>query len=627
MEIAMDPRGMIIRHLLYTGATVKPAELSFLPGTNVIWGASNTGKSFTLKSIDFMLGGGKALPDCEQRAGYETIWLGFSLTNVGDFTLSRSVKGGHYSLYEGLQKSADSTRKLGDLSAKQTADSEKSVSAFLLNHLGLDGKRVANNSYGRTEKLSFRHLARLLLVDETSIQSERSPVESGQRDDIVVERSVFRLLLTGSDDGALVALPDDKTFSTAKATRLEIMDEMIGALDGELAEDYPDIIDLPAQNERLTATLAGIQAEFEDAQRAVGPLLEEKQQLALEIPRIGGRLDEIRAHFGRFQKLDRIYASDIERLEALEEAGFLLSIGGDRDCPLCGAPSKAQHHMHSLLSIEQQRKAALAEISKIRSQQIDLSKTRVELERDEEELTSMLPELQARLTKVEEEIGLRLPTIKASKQRLAEFLELRDRVRKGLSLLEQRAALLARRQEFEKLKKVAKANKPSLDLPGATAHDFCQVISRVLERWQFPGERHVSFDEKTYDIRINGKLRTDNGKGVRAVTHAAFKIALLIFCREHNLPHPGFVVLDTPLLTYRDPLKSPKHGALTADEKELAATSIRQRFFEHLHSLRSVGQFIILENVDLPANITQLAHVEEFAGAIEGRRQGLFPLN
>ena len=52
--------------------------------------------------------------------------------------------------------------------------------------------------------------------------------------------------------------------------------------------------------------------------------------------------------------------------------------------------------------------------------------------------------------------------------------------------------------------------------------EFTQTVSTVLEHWQFPGERHVSFDETLYDLRIDGKRRRDNGKGVRAITHAAF---------------------------------------------------------------------------------------------------------
>jgi hypothetical protein len=135
----------------------------------------------------------------------------------------------------------------------------------------------------------------------------------------------------------------------------------------------------------------------------------------------------------------------------------------------------------------------------------------------------------------------------------------------------------------------------------------------------------VSFDEKTYDIRIDGKLRTDNGKGVRAVTHAAFKVALLLYCQERDLPHPGVVVLDTPLLTYRDPLRTPRFGALTEDERQLAKTSLKQKFFEHLFELRDAGQFIVLENVDPPNNIENLANVQLFSGVPGTGRGGFFP--
>ena len=77
------------------------------------------------------------------------------------------------------------------------------------------------------------------------------------------------------------------------------------------------------------------------------------------------------------------------------------------------------------------------------------------------------------------------------------------------------------------------------------------------------------FDLSSYDLIIDGKERRNNGKGVRAITHAAFKVALMLFCRERNLPHPGFLVLDTPLLTYRDPMKKPG-DRLESDEQDSA---------------------------------------------------------
>ena len=155
--------------------------------------------------------------------------------------------------------------------------------------------------------------------------------------------------------------------------------------------------------------------------------------------------------------------------------------------------------------------------------------------------------------------------------------------------------------------------------------DFAQTVSKVLTEWQFPGQRRVSFDEGAYDLRIDGKLRRDNGKGVRAVTHSAFKVALLMFCRERNLPHPGFIVLDTPLLTYRDPLKNKKDGALSPDEQALQNTSLKDFFFEHLAEVAKLGQIIVVENVDLPTNLSSVAHVETFTGDPSNGRFGLFP--
>src|SRR3546814_15603515 len=81
-----------------------------------------------------------------------------------------------------------------------------------------------------------------------------------------------------------------------------------------------------------------------------------------------------------------------------------------------------------------------------------------------------------------------------------------------------------------------------------------------------PGECQTFFDiEGDFDLIIDGKRRRNNGKGVRAITHAAFKVALLTFCRSRGLPHPGFLVMDTPLITAREPIRS-RAGTLEADE-------------------------------------------------------------
>src|SRR6516162_3498262 len=124
-----------------------------------------------------------------------------------------------------------------------------------------------------------------------------------------------------------------------------------------------------------------------------------------------------------------------------------------------------------------------------------------------------------------------------------EILSVRDQVQKRLSLIEQRASLQDRREQLTTLRPPSRSERPRLDVPGTAVHEFAQTVSAVLTEWRFPGDRHVSFDEVTFDLRIDGKLRKDNGKGVRAVTHAAFKVALVFFCNDPILPHPEFLPL------------------------------------------------------------------------------------
>jgi len=620
-------KGLIIKHLVFTGPNVEPASLDFQPGTNLIYGASNTGKSFTLKSLDFMLGGSKPLSDFKERKGYEGIWLGFSLEGIGDFTLFRAISGGQYELYNGLIYSAQIEQKIRILSPKHDSKTDTNLSQFLLKYLKLSGKFVANNAVGEKHSLSFRDLAEILLVDETSIYIDRSPIESGNPVNRTKERSVFRFLLTGADDSAIVANVKESTFKTSKAAMLEVIEEMISDVELKLAENYPNVDNLPAQIELLDEKFKQIQAELKLVQEPILKLVEEKRLLSVQIPRISTRLEEVQLHIERFKQLEEVYLSDIERLRALDEASFILSFGSELDCPLCGTPIEMQKHAYSLENIKKISHASLVEIEKIEHQRSDLVATVNNLKYERDKLKSTLPDLKERLATVEQNIVSLTPDVNKSHLELNEIIKARDYARQGVFLLEKREELFLKRKELKNLKKPSNANNPKLILPADESHEFCKIVSEVLKRWEFPGDCDVSFDYDKYDLRIDGKLRIDNGKGVRAVTHAAFKVALLLFCRDRGLPHPGFVVLDTPLLTYRDPMKDTKLGDLTEDEKELSKTSLKERFFEHLASIHHLGQFIILENVDPPENIENLAHVHLFSGNIEEGRYGLFPVH
>src|ERR1700735_4288346 len=93
--------GLKLRHLTFTGPGLKPASLAFADGLNIVYGASNTGKSFIGKSLDFMLGGSRPLPDITERQGYDSVLLGLILPDDRPVTLYRAAVGGEYLMFDG----------------------------------------------------------------------------------------------------------------------------------------------------------------------------------------------------------------------------------------------------------------------------------------------------------------------------------------------------------------------------------------------------------------------------------------------------------------------------------------------------------------------------------------------
>ncbi|MER8993873.1 hypothetical protein [Mesorhizobium sp. M0145] len=615
---------LTLNHLTFTGPDADQADLEFSPGLSVLYGASNTGKSFSVKALDFMLGASRELPNIAERMPYNRAWLGLDLPQSGSTTFMRALAGGSLEYHPGfVSDSPTDGTDIRQLSGRHDQTNTDNISQLLLEEIGLASCQIAVDANGKKRSLSFRDIVRFCIVDETAIQSEVSPALSGQHLSVTAERSVFKLLITGADDSAIVPVVDKKTFKSSTAGKLEVLDDMIVGIDDKLTADFPHSEQLAAQYALLEETYQNARREFDRAQESIRARLTAKRVHADSISRLETRRAEIHINFGRFEQLQDVYQSDIRRLEAIDEAGFLLSLGGDHDCPLCGATSENQKHAHSLDEIEKARGAAAAEIAKIRRQSVELETALADLNAEALEGEKELAAAYSNLAFVELGLAELAPTANTARRQLDETLPVRDKVREGLALIEQRQSLQKRRNELAGLKPASKSDKPNLSLSTNVAYEFAQTVGSVLEEWQFPGKRDVSFDETTFDLIIDGKHRRDNGKGVRAITHAAFKVALLLFCRDRQLPHPGFVVLDTPLLTYRDPIAS-KAGPLSADEQALSNTSLKDFFFEHLSKNGDTCQFMVIENVDLPSNIEALGKVETLTGDPSTGRVGLF---
>ncbi len=591
-------------------------RLDFSPKFSFIYGASNTGKSFAVKAIDFMLGGSKELPDITERRPYRRLEMGLTLSPNDEVVLERAIVGGDFEI-----RGDGGNSKI--LSARHNRDADDNLSNFLLKHLGMDGQFIAIDKSGTKRSLSFRDVVRLCITDETSIQSETSPALSGNPSFAPAEKNIFKYMLTGEDDSALITQVKQKDFSTGRSAQVRMLDEMLSEVNAEIEDNYPDSEELDAKLEDIQHQLDRLENEISFARNSVRSKLERKKSLIAEVSRDQQRVNDIAVTLENFDQLLAVYRSDVLRLEAIEEAGFLLSLTANETCPVCGAPPEAQVHEHALGEIEAARAAAEIEIGKIKSHQGELALTIEDTTAELAKTGDRLLSNREKLNLLEVELAAALPDSDANMRMLSEVIPKRDRVKRGLELLLRRDTLTKQRDTVAKGKRAVAPSNVQLGVSTTTAQEFAGEVGKILLAWGFPGECRTFFDlDGTFDLIIDGKKRSNNGKGVRAITHAAFKVALLSFCKTRNLPHPGFLVLDTPLITYRDPMRS-KAGPLSADENVIASSDLKQKMFAHLSSLSSRGQLIIFDNADPPAKAEDFAVLEAFTNDPDEGRQGL----
>lgn len=619
--------GILLRHLTFTGSGLTHASLAFESGVNVIYGASNTGKSFSSKALNFMFGGAQPLPAIDERVGYEEVWLGLRLPTGKEVTVYRAAGGGAYRVYNGLVSSKPVGQEGTLLQPIHDSKRDDSLSRYLLDALGLDGKLVAKNMNGEKENLTLRSLAPFMFISEEAIISERSPVlSSGQVIRETAEKNIFKVLLTGRDDAAVVAMQNPKERKVAKQAKIDLVDELIAQIAERLGDNPPSREDLQDQLDRLEKSIDTLQSDLQVHQDGIDELVRERRMLSDSKDNAAARLLELEVTLGRFDRLMAIYSSDIERLEALEEGGYLLLAISGQSCPVCGADPGSQRHRHGIEEVERSHKAAAAEVRKIEAERRELRATSESLSAEAEGLRARLEEVSSKLEKVERSLDASRPKEARIRQRYETLTLQRSAAESQLALYDQCARLEAKRAQLDvKRPPSAKGEKLVIGIDGTTAFAFSKTIQAVLKAWNFPDAEKARFDPVHQDIEIGGKPRAANGKGVRAILNAAFKVATLVYCRDNDLPHPGFMVLDTPLLTYREPLAQPKYGELEPDEIAIRDSGLADRFYEHLMSLEGVGQFVILENADPPGAVRADLHVEVFTGRSNVGRLGFFP--
>lgn len=611
---------IIIRGLAFTGPNVPPVDIAFSDGLNVVWGASNTGKSFLVKSLDYMTGAGvEGIPGITERDGYEKAWLDVELGVGNEVQVARSLRGGDFEYRAGWP--VPDTGVAIDRALQGEHRSPESWSAYLLAAIGLKPDvKIARTLSGEKVTFSFRSFAPYVFIEETPMLGDLSMIDVSDGRSVTQDKNTLKFILTGVDDSAQVKAPGVKEQRTGNRGKIELLDDMLRVARAELGEDVSE--DLDEAIEAQTQHIRNIQAEASEAQARLDQARIGLSNARGELASIDAALEEMALTVDRFGLLDRVYRSDTERLTSLLEGSDALLAGGGRPCPLCGAAEEHQHHGHGREDVQGSRRAIAAELAKIGREQGELHATLSSLSAQVSAADETRNSLLANISHLEKEIQAGLPVEAETRRRFELVSDARETLRTRARLVDRVKELEEHRRVLDRFKATRNQAGAVVGLSGGSGLALATHVQGVLDAWGFPGNPKVTFDAGSHEIQIDGKSRSANGKGVRALMHSAFKIGILKFCRAEGLPHPGFIVLDSPLVSYREPHRS-RHGALGADEAVVKASGLKERFYAYLASHKGDAQFIVIEN-DAPSGATPDTFVV-FAGPdSDGEREGLF---
>ena len=233
-------------------------------------------------------------------------------------------------------------------------------------------------------------------------------------------------------------------------------------------------------------------------------------------------------------------------------------------------------------------------------------------------LKERVVEIESKYNKIDVKIRETIsPDVGKVRTAFGELVDKRSEARKGLELFDRFDRLEMQKNELLKESDISVITETSrTDLSKKVLDELAKKIEEILKAWNFPDADRIYFNENTCDFVINGKPRGSRGKGLRAITHAGVTIGLMEYCKEKSLPHPGFVVLDSPLLSYWEP---------EGKDDSLVGMDLKDRFYEYLVTEHSDCQVIIIENEHPPDKLLDIISLTNFTKNSNQGRYGFFP--
>lgn len=604
--------------LILAGENKKDAIINFKGGLNVIAGASDTGKSFAFECIDFALGSSSNPKTVPEMKGYRSVFL--EIEDIGQeeiFTLRRNFSEDekneifiYYSNYQ--EKDAAEVEKLS-----VTHNAKKSLSKKLLNCCDCTYKYVMKNTKGDAQAFTFRSFSPLIMINELRITARHSPIyhtDSRGSTFATPARTAFKTVISGIDYKKEEKKENTEIIKAKLKGKIEQLSQIIDEIrieNNELIKDTEDI------NTEKSIEIIELNKFIKEKSEEIKKYELDYKEIQTEIEIKNTELKHLLNNNNKFVLLKKNYLSDLERLEFIYDAFDLTQQLVEVECPICHSPMKVNEMEKS----DDYYEALATEKIKIEVQLAELDETIKDLSDEIISKKQRISKLENYKEEITDNLNNNLGPIVAEKvKKVQELMDAQERINlitRNEKRINKYNTEISKWQEKidstgqEKGKKIE-------DLPEAYTNELCKEIKFLLQGCDFIGkEGKIKYNNTTEDVEVGEKEKASYGKGARAIINSTFLIGIMNYCYKRNLCHPGIVVLDSPLTTYKE--KDKKDG-----DDETITKGTKEKFYEMLAEQKN-GQIIIFDNEEPSSTVKTKINYLHFSGDSTVGRKGLIP--
>ena len=559
-----------IEKIIVTGSGKTDSIIELSNGVNIIYGPSNTGKTYIVKCIDYMFGSEQEPIDIS--TGYQYIKI-IVRTQCGTITMSRKIGENKIEV-----SSNDNNVPSGKYATKASRTNyDKTINSVWLSLIGInDLHLVISNENYKKQILSWRTFSHMFMLTETKIISEYSAILSGRDTSNTAVIASLIFLLSGQDF-AETETKDTKEIKEAKknAVKAYINKELF-----RLSERNQELLAQLKENPNIdiAVEIEKIMAEISTNEKRINSSIEENQKILAQLYEKNENLSECNVLLNRYDELTTQYDADLKRLNFIVDGEANLNASFSTHCPFCDGEVVVKKNQNYI-------DAAKSDYKKIKLQAKDLESASKELRSEKLSLEQEIGTLMAKKKSIEELIEKELkPQVFNLKEKLSAYkdaIECQKEIDILKKLSEQKTADMIENDTDEESELKFKV-KEHLDY--SFINELSNGIKSFLENCNYDNLLSVIFDKADMDIVINGKKKSSNGKGYNAYFNSVVAIVLSRYMESKAKYSPDFLVLDSPILSLKE------------KETKKPSETMRNTLFENIVDNQKGIQTIVIEN-------------------------------